>query len=723
MDIYSFIGLLLRKIRLLAGVPIVAGSLLFFLTSNQPKEYSTKATIFTAITSSSSLDNLDNSRVDFFATKTAYNNLISIINSRNVIEETSLHLLSKHLILEKPDETELSASSYENLISIIPDEIMKLVVKQDEEQTFNNLMNYMKQDKKNFLYGLINLDHPHYSYKAISKIKTTQIGASDIIELSYNSDDPAIAYQTLDVLIKVFLTRYSALKQNQTNAVVEYFERQLDKSSAELDNAEDRLLDFNKSNNIINYYEQTKHISSQQEKIEVKLQDILMEYQAAEAVLNKLETETQSRFNINLRNKEILELRKSLILVNKRIAELEMEEYGNREKSSQLSETQELREKLENSLRSKMDSLYIYQRNSDGIAISTLLEDWLQTVIEYESSKARLLAMKSKSIEFQKLYNQYAPLGAILKRIEREIEVKEKAYLEILHHLGLAKLKQQNEEMMSKMKVLDKPLYPIDPLPTKRKIMVIAITFFSLILTILGLFIFELLDKTVKTVKRYTEKSDLRVAGAIAFNKGFSSEIAEELINTGTRPIIDTILKHKQTGAQKETLFVQVLSLWKDEGKTYLIESLKEQLKQLGFSSKAITFDGNVSDSDDEQTSQLSITAQFNHQNYTNLLDNTLVIKDIDILFVEVPAISKTIYNPNLINSASISLLVTDACRTWSEANNFILNKLKETIQHHFYGVLNKVFTYHFEEISGEIPKQRSRIRKYIKHRIVKRLA
>jgi uncharacterized protein involved in exopolysaccharide biosynthesis len=723
MDIYSFIGLLARKIRLLAGVPVIAGSLLFILTSNQTKEYATKATIFTAITSSSSLENLDNNRVDFFATKTAYNNLISIINSRNVIEETSLRLLSKHLVYENSNETELSKDSHEKLFSIIPKDILKLVVKHDEEQTFKNLSDFMKQDRQNFLYGLINLDHPHYSYRAISRIKTTQIGASDIIELSYSSNDPAVAYQTLDVLIEVFLKRYSDLKQNQTNAVVEYFEKQLDKSSVELDNAEDRLLDFNKSNNIINYYEQTKHISSQQEKIEVKLQDILMEYQAAEAVLSKLETETQSRFNINLRNKEILELRKSLILVNKRIAELEMEEYGNSEKSNQLNETQQLKIRLEHSLRSKMDSLYIFQRNSDGLAISTLLEDWLQTVIEYESSKARLLAMKSKSIEFQKLYNQYAPLGAILKRIEREIEVKEKAYLEILHHLGLAKLKQQNEEMMSNMKILDKPMLPIDPLPTKRKIMIIAITFFSLILTILGLFIFELLDNTVKTVKRYIEKSDLNVAGAIAFNKGFSAGLSHELIKSGSRPIIDTILKHKQFYSQKNTLVVQVFSLWRDEGKTYLIENLKKQMQHLGFSTKTISLKNQETEDKVAITPQISISEQFKHQNYIDLVSEKTDFNDVDILFIEVPAISKTIYNPYLINSASMSFLITDACRTWSEADNFILNKLKETIQHNFYGVLNKVFTYHFEEVSGEIPKQRSEIRKYIKHRIIKRLA
>ena len=103
------------------------------------------------------------------------------------------------------------------------------------------------------MYGLLNFDHPHYSIKAISKIKTLQVGSSDIIEISYQNDDAGVTCQTLNILIKVFITEYGELKKNQTNAVVEYFEKQLSNSSGLLGKAEDSLLAFNKTNNIINY--------------------------------------------------------------------------------------------------------------------------------------------------------------------------------------------------------------------------------------------------------------------------------------------------------------------------------------------------------------------------------------------------------------------------------------------------------------------------------------
>lgn len=706
MDIYSVFNLLLRKIRLILVVPVLAGALLFFLTRNQPKEYTASGTLFTAITSSSSLEDLGKSRVDFFATKTAYNNLITILNSRKVIEETSLRMLTKHLMLAEPEATIISETSYSALQEIVPSAVKQLIVPGNEEQTYLNFADYMHQDKTNFLYGLFNLNHPHYSYKAISNIKTVQVSGSDVIELSYSSNDAAIAYLTLQILIDVFLENYALLKKNQTDAVVEYFERQLKASSAELNDAEDRLLNFNKSNSIINYYEQTKHISSQQEKIQIKLQDIRLDYDAAEAVLFKLEAETQSRFNINLKNKEILDLRKALIQLNKELAKLEIMEADSLANSPQKIALKKERVQKENRLASTIDSLYVYQRNSDGIAIQTLLNDWLKTVIEYESAKARLLAMQKKNEEFKQLYNTYAPLGAILKRIEREIEVKEKAYLEILHHLGLAKLKQQNEEMMAKMKVLDKPQVPIDAQPTKRKVLVAVAVIFSMMLTVLGLFVFELLDKTIKSAERFQKLSAIPVIGAV-LNSGKSSKLTTiNPDNIQMRPILQAILKNIE-GNSSNGYVIQVLSLWDREGKTGLVKKLQEHLLKLGL--KVEMLHGSIEENPISNSYQQIIK------------DNTENGKST-IYLSEVPAVGNHVIAPALLNSANLSLLVADACRAWSKADAYILDELKSQLTKPLLGVLTQVFPHHVEALTGDLPKRRSGLRRYLKQRIVKRI-
>lgn len=715
MDIYKFIQIIIRRIKILILVPVIIGGIMVFLTRNQPQEFTSSASIFTAITSNSSLEDLGQSRVDYFATKSAYNNLLSILNSRSVIEETSLRLLASHLILSEPKNSVISKSSYDELQKIIPEDIKQLVQPNNAEKTYRNLVDYLNQDSENFLYGLLNFNHPHYSYKAISTIKALQKDGSDIIQFTYSSNDAAIAYQTLNILINVFLSKYSVLKMNQTSAVVEYFEKQLKKSSDELGDAEDRMLEFNKSNNIINYYEQTKHISSQQEKIEVKLQDILMEYQSAEAVLEKLEAETKLRFNINLKNTEIMDIRKSLIAVSQKLAEMEIEATDSFESSVLQDELYEMKSGLEMQLHDKLDSLYIYEYNTEGIAIETLLNDWLKTIIEFESARARLLAMQAKSKEFQELYTKYAPLGAILKRIEREIDVKEKEYLEILHHLGLAKLKQQNEEMMSNMKIMDKPQLPIDPIPTKRKVLIIVAAFFSFIVALFGFIVFELLDKTIKTATRFAKLSELEIK-SVACKTTSGSDVEFEKINKrGLKQSIENIIEARQKS--KDPVVIQFFSNWKEEGKTFIIEQLRSMVDKTGLKTTHVTLNEDGLFINPENQEQLG--NQFTFSDYQNLAKSN---SGSDVIFVEIPEFSDKVLNTQLMGTASLSFLVADANRTWAQADNHIVNHLKEIIPSNLFGILNRTIPYNMEEIIGEIPKRRTRFRKFFKNNIIKRI-
>jgi polysaccharide biosynthesis transport protein len=722
MDIYRIINIVLRKFKYILGLTVLAGVVMFFSTRKQPHMYSAKATIFSGITTTSSLKDDGETKVDFYATKAAYNNLISIVSSRSVIEETSLRLLARHLMEDKYNEAEMSEESFYELHQIVPDEVMKLVDKSSAEKTYENLAGYMKQDKHNFLYGLINLDHPHYSYKALSTLKVVQVGSSDVIELSYQTDDAAISYQTLNVLIEVFLNRYSTMRIGQSNAVVSYFEKQLENSSAQLKTAEDSLLYFNKSNNIINYYEQTKFISSQQEKIDVKLQDVVLEYQAAEAVLEKLEAETKSRFNINLKNEEIMNVRRNLIDVNQKLAEIEVKQTDSTYVPHDSGGLVGKRALLERSLRSKIDSLYIYENNSDGIAIETLLGEWLKTVTEYESSKARLKAMKDKNEEFNKLYAKYAPLGAKMKRIEREIEVKEKAYLEILHHLGLAKLKQQSDQMMSNMKVLDKPQLPIFAQPTKRKLYVIIICLATFIFTILGLMIFEVLDKTVKTVKRLEDIAKIKVMGAYVLESTYKGTDIENLKKNGSKSVIEKIMQAASKKTNDRPLVVQLLSLRDKEGKSFLADDICTKLKYIGYNTKIIDFKG---ESTGESEDRISFNQKqgFITASYDELIQNNPELNGVEIILAELPGLGENIISQSMISSAAVSFMIVDAYRTWSSSDEFLLGNLKKQITDgSLYGILNKVSIYNMEELAGEVPKKRSKIRKFIKQRILKRL-
>ncbi len=95
-NLLFFVRLLLRHAGLLVAVPIVLAILVFQLTKNQPKVFNSKARVYTGIASGSTIE-LDNTKLDFRATNTAYDNLLNLIKARTTIETVALKLFSQHM--------------------------------------------------------------------------------------------------------------------------------------------------------------------------------------------------------------------------------------------------------------------------------------------------------------------------------------------------------------------------------------------------------------------------------------------------------------------------------------------------------------------------------------------------------------------------------------------------------------------------------------------------
>jgi len=707
MDTAGFIKLVASKITYFIMIPVIIGAVMYLLTMNQPKKYSAQAVIFTGITSSSSIEDMEKRNVDYFATQNAYNNVLTILNSRSVLEETSLRLLTKHLMIESPAPGLITVRAFNALGEIVPKEVRSLVVPEDFEASYENIKAYIAQDENNFIYGLLNYEHPVYSIKALSAISASRLQSSDLVQITYENADPAICYQTLKILTEVFIERYNQLQKTQTSSIVAYFEEQLKNASNKLKASEDKLLIFNTRNDIINYYEQTKHISSQEEKIEVKLQDMKLEFDAANSVLKRLENEINNRFSLNLHNTSILSLRRQLVKINDLIAyELLNEEKQPGEK---LTILQEKKIRLESELQQCIDTMYVHENRSEGIEQEKILSEWLDAVKESESSRARYEAMQLRKIEFMKRYQQYAPLGATLKRIEREIDVNEREYLEILHHLGLAQLKQQNADLMSDMKVLDEPKLPINPLPSKRKIYVLVFAFAGTLFYLFGLFILELFDQRVRTPERMEKMTGLPVVSVL---------VEEDVQNTDTGAmnaraanyLLEAIgMNYDETSS--EVIRVNVLSNWANEHISDVTRAIGTKLsgytvQQTPQEEAPVTGAAHKDDPVGGMPVEKAFTFSYR--------GNTIVLR-------EIPPLSEGITDAGVIVDAEIQLFVVHARRVWSKADEISLRKLQQLAPGTIKTVLTRALPSDLENFYGEIPKKRSWVRRFIKLKLLKR--
>ena len=436
MSFVYFIKLLVRNLLWLLLIPAVMAGSIFYFTRGEIKKYSSESVIYTGIASGYSLSG--NNKADFFSTSNAFDNLLSLINSRETRQEVVIRLLAGHLMIKKHDPALLSWWTFDQLKKLVPDSIRQVLVQPTLDRTVMALTQYMNNKENNLVYSIINSNHPIYSLNAMENIKAARINSSDLIKISYQSSDAVVCKQTLELLEEAFMRKHRKLKEGQSESVVDYFETETHNAFGRLDDAEQRFMQFNKQNDIINYYEQTKAVAVEKEDLYSKIHDLNMDKQASGKSLEKVNESIKGRLYQDEFGSAILKEREQLSAINSQIAVSEIIGKTAANHQGQMDSLRNVAAGLEKKLQGSVNNLYMQSNTPNGIPTRTVLDEWLKTSLQFEQSKARLAVMDKRKVEFVDEYRKYAPLGATLKKIERQINVSEQEYLELLHGLNTA---------------------------------------------------------------------------------------------------------------------------------------------------------------------------------------------------------------------------------------------------------------------------------------------
>lgn len=725
MNVIFFIRLLQKHILVLTITPILMVSLVFLLTKNQPKKYDSSTRIYTGIATGSSIVSLEESKLDLFGTRIAFDNFINLIRTKTTIEEVALRLFTKHMLLDGPSSDVILQKHYFELMEMVPDDIKALIVKTDPEKTYKNLLIYKDTDHTNFIYKLINLDHRHYSsQKILSEIRVARVQSSDMVKISYNSDDPGICTNTLELINEVFVRVYSAIKVNQSDAVVSYFQNEIKKAEIDLNIAEEDLVEFNKAHNIINYYEQTRHIASEKEHFDLSYTEIKMKNTAEASVLSLLERKMSSSEKRQITSSEMLQARRKLSNVNHKLWMRNNKALLNLKKSEKDSiEIIFLRREaqmIENKFRKLLDKQYVLSNSKEGVTDHSLLDRWLEKVIAYESSKAQLKVGDQIKKDFEDLFEYYAPLGATMKRLERKINVAEQKFLSLLESLNKAKLKQQNIELNSNLKIVSPPFYPIEARASKRKFLLIIAFMIGIVVPVFIILILEFLDTSIKTIPRAEDFIGKKVLAMfpnlLVKNKQLKlNRIKNKTLDVLTRKLI--LLKSSQQGDRKG-IQILLFSNQSGEGKTFVFTKIAEKLSQFGLRIQYISHN-KLFQSDAFEVHNYEINPYFHSIKGIQTLNESIRDKkEFDYTFVEIPGILNNSYPVLLVKESDYSMLIVRANRAWAKADKNSFEDFMSVMDDHnsLQVVLNGVEINEMENILGDLPKERSKFRQSMKN-------
>lgn len=684
-------------------MPIFTALIAVLLTINMGQTFKVTTTIFTGFATGYSIESGSNSVINYTAVNSAMDNLMNIIKSKTTLERVSTRLYAENMIYgdSTKDNITIRKNNYQEIFNRTPIEVRDLIEKNSIKNTIDNLNMYKESSPKNFVYGLFNWNHQHYCYDALNQINVKRVGNSDMLEISYENNDPGIVYNTIKILNEEFIKEYQLLRFGETDSVIKYFESELAKVSEILRYTEDSLTDYYVRNKIINYNEQTTQVAMQTSNFNYRYLELKMEYNSSKAKLEEIENRMDANLKSIKNNAKFIKYLSDLSQINTKIAinrsndsSKIISEENNSYKIQLIEKEKQINEFLLN---------YSSQKYSkEGVTSDNIINQWFIELIKNIKAESELKVLEKRKIELDEEYAFYAPIGSNLKRKERKINFLENTYLNLLHNLNSALLRKKNLQMTSStIKVINPPFFPLNSLPSKRRMIIFGVYFGSLIFLFSYFIILELLDRTLKNKIKAEFLIGKEITGAFPDSpKGKYRRHYNDILDKSRHFLFNSIINNL-TSSNDSLNIINIISNEKGEGKSFIAENLLRILLEKNINAKLITYH-----------------KDFNHEDKNYLLANSIgdfcEIGDEKFIIIEHPALIDSNIPVNIIKASKINLFIGLASKAWKDNDQLLYDRLeKECGKENLYIYLNKTSIDATEVFTGLLPPY-SWIRKFI---------
>lgn len=690
---------------------LLAGGV-FYMTRDLPLEFTSTATVYTGIASGYSITSAGGDRVDNTSVNNAFDNLIITIKSRETLSEVSLRLLAKHVTLRKPVPDQLNWVSFRTVQQLLDPTLKQTVVPDNESATFANLQRLLAQPAGNSLKSLLYQSTTVYAVESIlGRITVARKNSSDMLDLSCKGNDPAICRQTLALLIDVFRRRYTSFKTAETGNVVGYFEQQRQEAYNNLRSAEDQLTKYSVDNKIINYPEQSKFTAASKESIMSEYFREKMDLKAANTTLSALDGKLDDRSSVLMTNKELDAKRTELTNAQTQVANAML--YGYPKET--LNKLRATSNRLSDEMKVLVQRHYNSTHTLESVPQEDLMSSYLQNSLRSKESATRLGEMQTRIKDFNQVYDEMAPLGSAVGRLQRQINVSEREYLSVLNGLNMAQIRQKDLEIKGALSVIDPPSLPMKPMPTIRRLLIMASFMAGLVLVLSVAFGRLLLSGAIASPERVEPMVSVPLAAALPARRfqfaHYDLDFAEHcmLEQLRSRILVDT----QQAGTTgRSYCLITVFSTRPKQGKSWVGSRISDLFAEGGHRVAYLYADkllSPVARPTQAHSMAYPVMTDFDDADrVTELLQSIpqLAASAYDYVFLELPALLDTAMPVQLVSQSDMSILVVNARASWSRSDQELCNLYKRAAHGPVVAVLNEVEPDRLEVLMGPLPKR-----------------
>lgn len=713
MTLIQFLRLVFRKFWLLAGFPLLLAILVYLLTSDGKRNYKSQTVIYTAVNASEAATLGEAMKIDFYTANNQFDNLIFLVKSRNTAQSAGLQLLAEHLSLPKADSLFILPEHYDELKSQLGEkEWQDLHVPNNVQSTLAKIEASLAKDQGTALFYLVN-NHRHYASESIqAKLLVRRRESSDMLEITFETDDPGVAQRTLMHINGAFDLRHREIKGAQNSSAIEYFEAQLAIAEKKLRSAENALRDFMAQKRILNYYEQGKYLDITRLELEADVR------KAEQKILGARESREQLEGMLSLGEKRSV-LVDSLVQLRQQLVRLEtesaaLEKSGN---TSQLPVKQSAIKQTQLSINKLSEQIFAFENTKEGLPRRQIMESYLNNLLLEEESRQAKDVVTTRKGTIEKEMDDFAPLGAELKSLEREVSINEDIYLTILHNLHQARLKREKliKDNEGGGNVIDPPFYPIKPEKSKRLFLILGALMGSFIFILVALIAKQLLNRNIRNIQRAEKAAGRAVSGVLPLMPKKKSPIDfAKVQQTGVEHLLGRLKMQEPLTNDKQKLWV-IFSSQSGEGKSHVGRLMAETMGRINGQVLLLS----PHEVSDWQAENVRCQAYTPDEHFLNLRDfSSLLPADaaqFSYVLLELPALLEHALPVGAVATADLHLMVLNARRPWAEADQRLLAVYDQAAGKTAQVVLNRMEADDLEDTLGEIPKKRSKIRTFFK--------
>lgn len=380
------------------------------------------------------------------------------------------------------------------------------------------------------------------------KVKAKIVGGTDVVELSYQGDDPAQTAAVVNTLMRLYIQNNLHTNQAEIVTAQQFIAQQLPKAEAHVNQAEIALEQFKESNQVIALDEEAKSAVTVIANLDQQITQVQSELKATTArtaaLQEKVGMDSQKAVTTSTLSQSsgVQDVLKQYQEVE---AQLKLQQTRFLDGNPAISSLKEKQAALKTLLEQRVSQTVGTEQQVPAADLQMgqfkeqLSLDFVRSEVERSDLVSRLIQLSDARSAYKQRLNSLPKLEKEQRALERRLEAAQSTYQALLKKLQ--ELRVAENQNISNARIIE-----VAAVPEKRSpLNAIVILFFggavATVLSMATIMLLEVRDTSLKTLKEVRDLFGYTLIAIIpAFGKKIRSRSKEQERTTPELPVRDT---------------------------------------------------------------------------------------------------------------------------------------------------------------------------------------